>query len=187
MKLKLIFIFSAFLITLYGFSQEIDPDDYDIGWQDDNSKFFTGGTLGLQFGTMTLINLSPMLGYNITKNLSAGIGGTYQYFRYKNVNYNNYTFTIHEYGGRAFARYIVIYNIFAYAEYEMINTQRFDQYGTFNNDRIYISSTFIGPGYRERIGQKSYIFVMLLWNFNITPDSPYSNPVLRTGIEIGLK
>ena len=185
MKLRFICLLASIFITFYGFSQENEEINNEQELSDDNSKFFTGGNIGVQFGNQTLFNISPMLGYNITKNLGVGIGGTYQYFHYKNTTYNN-TFSINEYGGRAFARYIVIYNIFAYAEYEVLNLQRFDQYGAINNNRFFVSSAFLGPGYRERIGEKAYIYIMLLWNFNETIESPYNNPVFRTGIEIGL-
>ncbi|NVO01984.1 MAG: hypothetical protein HXX09_04725 [Bacteroidetes bacterium] len=185
MRRTLLCLFIPIFFYYSGFSQEINQDNNE-DYPENNPKFFTGGTLGIQFGSQTLVNVSPMLGYNITKNLGFGIGGTYQYFRYKNSTYN-YTFSINEYGGRAFVRYLAIYNLFAYAEYEVLNLQRFDQYGIYNKNRYFASSAFLGPGYRERIGEKSYIYIMLLWNFNETPDSPYNNPILRTGIEIGLK
>ena len=35
-----------------------------------------GGAAALQLGTFTLIGASPKIGYRITKNLTAGLGGT---------------------------------------------------------------------------------------------------------------
>src|SRR5690625_7764740 len=43
-------------------------------------KLFFGGNIGLSFGSMTYINLSPLIGYRFSKMLSAGIqiNGVYE-------------------------------------------------------------------------------------------------------------
>ena len=54
-----------------------------IDWSE---KIFIGGNLGATFGTITNINVSPMIGYKITPKTIAGISLTYQYFRQKYPN-----------------------------------------------------------------------------------------------------
>ena len=44
------------------------------------SHLFFGGGLGLQFGSMTLIEISPLVGYKITPKFSIGVSPTYKYY-----------------------------------------------------------------------------------------------------------
>ena len=70
--------------------------------------FYAGGNFGLQFGTITLIDVSPLIGYKITDRYSMGIGGTYTYYRDKRFNP---AYTSNVYGGRLFAKFIIWENI----------------------------------------------------------------------------
>ena len=45
------------------------------------SRWFIGGNLGMQFGTVTVLDISPHAGYNLTNRLSFGAGITYQYVK----------------------------------------------------------------------------------------------------------
>ena len=42
---------------------------------------FLGGNVGATFGTVTLVNISPMIGYKFTDRTIAGISLTYQYYK----------------------------------------------------------------------------------------------------------
>ncbi|TNF44384.1 MAG: hypothetical protein EP311_01250, partial [Cytophagales bacterium] len=56
-------------------------------------RMFFGGNLGLQFGTVTFIDISPLAGVMITPRLSAGAGITYQYYddnRFQGANGSSY-------------------------------------------------------------------------------------------------
>ncbi|HUR11554.1 MAG TPA: hypothetical protein VM012_09305, partial [Flavitalea sp.] len=59
----------------------------------DKSKLFFGGNFGLSFGTFTLINVSPQVGYRFNKTLAAGAGINFQYSSFK----NRYTNPIYDY------------------------------------------------------------------------------------------
>jgi hypothetical protein len=145
-------------------------------------SFFTGGNLGLQFGSVTMVDLSPQFGYYIFENMSVGAGITYQY-----INDHNFSETMHVLGGRVFTRlYLPFYNsIFAHGEYEYMtyNTSVFSTIG--KKEWINLSNILAGIGYRQRIYGRSAITLMVLWNFNDTPYTLYSNPVIRAGIDIG--
>jgi hypothetical protein len=43
----------------------------------DKSKLFVGGALGLAFGTYTIVNVSPLVGYHFTPVFAAGAGINY--------------------------------------------------------------------------------------------------------------
>lgn len=47
-------------------------------------KLFVGGNFGLTFGSYTLINVSPQIGYHFTDFFAAGMGINLQYVSWKN-------------------------------------------------------------------------------------------------------
>ncbi len=146
------------------------------------NKFYTGGGFGLQIGNVTFIGVSPILGYNVTQNFSVGIGANYQY-----TDYRQYDFSVNTYGGSVFGRYTIWRSIFAHAEFEMLKMQYPELINNqINKKWMNVSSLFAGGGVRQMIGENSSLVLLVLWNFNETPYSPYSNPVFRIGFEIGL-
>ena len=151
-------------------------------------RIFIGGSLGLQFGSATYIDVSPLVGYNITKKLQAGIGFTYIYYKVKdpNYSYNNYETSI--YGGRLFSRYYILQNLFAHAEYEILNMEvpaEIGGTGNFNYIRDNITSVMVGGGYAQPIGSNAALLLMVLWNLTEEQYSPYVNPIFRIGITAG--
>lgn len=82
-------------------------------------RIFFGGDLGLQFGNLTYIDVSPLVGYKITDKLHAGIGPTYIYYKYKdaylNANINLWWTCIW--------KILVMDNLFVHSEYEMLNLE----------------------------------------------------------------
>ncbi len=141
-----------------------------------------GGNIGLNFGNVTSISVSPMVGYKVTDKFTPGIGLTYNYLRF---NYPGYiTESTHIYGGSLWARYYILDNIFLHGEYESLNGE-WDPY-VRPNYRYYLNSALIGGGYRESIGGFSS-YVLVLYNVTYSEDSPYANPlVLRVGFGFGL-
>ncbi len=146
-----------------------------------DKRTFIGGNLGLQFGTITILDISPYIGYELTNYLSMGAGFTYQYFR-DGRGENKYSSSM--YGGRLFSSVKIIPEIFAYAEYEILNLEIPNSSG--NEIRKNVSSVLVGGGYRQMIGPKMYSDIMILWNLTESDDSPYTNPIYRVGITIGL-
>ena len=144
-------------------------------------RAFIGGNLGLQFGTITILDVSPYIGYKMTNSLSLGAGFTYQYYRDGRGD-DKYSSSI--YGGRIFTTYSIIPEVFAYAEYEMLNFEVLNSIG--EEVRKNVSSVLVGGGYRQMIGPNMYSDIMILWNLTESIDSPYTNPIYRVGISIGL-
>ena len=143
-------------------------------------KFFTGGNIGFQIGNPTMIDVSPLLGYKITKHTSIGIGASYLYYHFHEVTYNA-DYISNTYGGRFFAEQTIWRDLFAHGEYEVLNGEW--GYGT---ERYNITSVLLGAGYRQLIAGSSSFSIIILWNFNNTYDSPYTNPIIRCGVIIGL-
>jgi hypothetical protein len=148
------------------------------------SRLFFGGGFGLQFGSVTLIELSPLVGYKVTPKFSFGVSPTYKYYKYNDYYGPSNDLSTNVWGGSIFARYSIFQNVFAHVEYETLyyntkvsgNPEYMQQYNSF----------FVGGGYNQQIGQNSAMYFLLLWNLNDTPDSPYINPVIRIGFSVGM-
>ncbi len=152
-------------------------------------RFFAGGSFGLQLGTITLIDVSPLLGYRFNNNLAAGIGASYQYFRDKTYNP---VFKTDIYSGRVFLRYYITAewlpeNIFLHTEFEYLNREAYviKGFNYYEYERIFVPIYYIGAGYQQPISRNSFITLVGLWDIIEDQYSPYSNPVLRVGINLG--
>jgi hypothetical protein len=155
------------------------------------NRIFFGGGLGLQFGSVTYIEVSPIVGYRVTEKLSAGAGLRYIYSKYNDDYFSNLSrgYETSIYGWSVFGRYFIIPNLFAHAEFEMLNLEvptGISSTGEYKLDRDWISSTFVGGGYAQPLGGRSAILLSVLWNLTEETYTPYSNPLFRVGITVGL-
>lgn len=142
-------------------------------------RLYYGGNFGMQFGTITLIDVSPILGLMLTDRHSVGIGITYQYFNDRRF----FGGSSSTYGGRVFTRYNVLPNIFLHGEYESIN---FNNYNAFTErfERIWANALFLGGGYFIPFGGgRGGANVTFLYNvLHDNLRSPYGEPyVIRVG------
>lgn len=144
-------------------------------------RLFTGGGIGLQVGgSYTYVGLSPILGYRITDKFSAGLGATYIYLQDKP---NKFSTSV--YGGKVFAEYDIYRGFSPHMEYEILNLEIYDRF-VFNRKRINVDSFLIGASYVQPIGEHSGIYIMALFNLIEDIYTPYENPILRIGFNIGL-
>jgi hypothetical protein len=174
-----LFFFLFFLILVQAVNAQPETREGKKGF--DWSRFFLGGNLGnIRFGDITSIEISPSVGYRITKSFSAGIGGTYQFY-----NDRIYHFKTDIWGYRVFLSHTIYKNFFAYTEFEALSLESrvFDITGLYaNQERFWLNSYFIGAGYRTEITKRSSAFIVVLYNLNETANSPYRNPEIRFGI-----
>lgn len=145
------------------------------------NKLFFGGNIGLQFGRETFIEFSPLIGYRISENFSAGIQILYTYYR---SNVLNISTSI--YGNSYFARYYFSNSIFAHTEYQWMSleSEYFNPYLIGIQKRFIIHNFYLGGGYRIRIGERSYMSIIILYNLNQSQYSPYENPLIRINFEL---
>ena len=148
-------------------------------------KIYIGGNFGLQFGSTTVVNLSPQVGYRVTEKFVPGIGVTYLYYNYRFTNTNTgktYSYVTNVYGGSLFGKYFFTDNIFAHAEYEELNIEVNDIYLN-KYSRIWVPSLFVGGGYNQPLGQRGFIQLLVLFEVLQDRNSPYyrNNPVVRIG------
>ena len=168
----------------------VNPLNAQVNTEDFNqkgnfrSRLFFGGGFGLQVGSVTLIELSPLVGYKVTPKFALGLSPTYKYYKYNDYYGSSNDLSANVWGGSIFARYSIFQNVFAHVEYETLyyNTQ-------LSGNPYYLrqyNSFFVGGGYNQQIGGNSAMYFLLLWNLNDTPESPYINPVIRIGFTIGM-
>jgi hypothetical protein len=73
------------------FAQEAEEkEEKPKGFQ--KEKVFVGGNFGLSFGSYTLINVSPQIGYRFTDHFAAGTGLNFQYVSLKEKYTNGANF-----------------------------------------------------------------------------------------------
>ena len=183
------------------------PDRPDNFWH----RVAIGGNIGFQFGSVTGINIAPEIRIRTVDQLYVGLRFIYQYYNYKNYFYNLDTKSYLSYqsnvlGGAVYLRYYLsslfssfLANVFAHVEYEYMTYSRpfvssprgniVDPYGlTYipGKQIIEINSIFVGGGYRQPITDHISFELLLLFNLNDTYNSPYSNPIFRLGVGVGL-
>jgi hypothetical protein len=146
-------------------------------------RLFFGGNVGLSFGSLTFIQVAPLVGVRLNDKLGVGIGPSYSYF--SDRRNPQLKFTTETYGGRLFAQYRVHESIMLYSEYELLNAEVPDLLYT-KLERRNISSLFVGGGYLAPIGQRSAVMISVLYNLLEDSYSPYDNPVFRTGFVVGM-
>ncbi len=156
-------------------------------------RFYFGGNFGLQFGSITRVEISPLVGYRITPRLSSGIGITYIYHKEKTFITD---FETSIYGGRVFSRFDLIKDfnkfiplgfnggLFAQVEYEPLNIESriFHPFG-LEAERYWYHGVFAGGGLNLPLGGRTSVNFMVLYDLNHSTRSPYAEPyVIRFGI-----
>ena len=179
-KLLPIILFCAFLIPINSVYSQSPNTGQKPSFKE---RLSLETNFGLQFGTITLVDISPNLTYNITQNLIGGLGLSYLYYNDSRFS-PSYSSSI--YGGRLFARYFVFENIFAHAEYELLSYKA-ASWPSGKEDFISVSGLIIGGGYRQWISNRAYSTIAILFNLNDDINYPYSNPLIRVGIGFYLK
>lgn len=138
-----------------------------------SDNLYFGGGLGLQFGSVTGIEISPTVAYQFSDNILGGVKTSFEY--YKTEWYETSI-----YGGSLYGMYNFYDNFLLYAEVEALNyiPGHFVSFSS-NLDREWVVSPLVGPGFMQPIGERAKLLLMLLWNLNDSSTSPYSNPIVR--------
>lgn len=162
--------------------------------EDFKSRLYVGGTFGLGLGTVTNIDLSPMVGYNINDYFSGGFGMTYMFYSYNQPGQDVRTSF---YGGRLFLRSVplpqTLPGLYLHAEIEHISNQRYianPVTGLYSLKRAWTPGILVGPGFRQQAGSNSYFTIGLYYNVldnGSAESSIYNGPIIyRIGFIFGL-
>ncbi|MBA2745685.1 MAG: hypothetical protein H0U44_05620 [Flavisolibacter sp.] len=158
-------------------------------------KMFFGGNFGLSFGDLTLINVSPQVGYRFNQTLAAGIGINGQFVSLKRRYADGQPYSKTSQGviglnvfGRVYPIQQIMLQVQPEANY-IFGKQLF--YGPTNEeyqmDAAIIPSVLIGAGVVIPAGRGSFIAAMF---YDVLQDSraPYgSRPFMNFGYNISLR
>jgi hypothetical protein len=183
-KILLSILFLASVLGLDAQYLEKDPPPSPV------QRIFFGGNLDMGFGTVTQISLSPEVGYRITNRLSAGVGIDYMFVYSEEYNFKGSIF-----GGSVFASFTVIKSlgelipflgtdmgILVYGQFSDTNMGKF--YTALSGEEpMWIASPMLGLGFQVPIGQRSYMVLSVMYNFDESMYSIYSNPVVKVSYQ----
>ena len=203
MKSRLIILLgmSIFLFLNTGFAQTEDNlNNSETAVQSSNSKepkystppqkkgsfvkrLYFGGYFGLQFGTYTSIDVSPLIGYRVTPDFNVGIGVIYNYTSFDYgppTGQHGYS----SWGGRLTANYTLFDLITLGAEYQYRTVELYNVFEqSFENQGVNV--LFLGAGVRQQVGRNAFMFIMAYYDVLQEKYSPYPNVVFRIGVSAG--
>jgi hypothetical protein len=148
-------------------------------------RIFFGGNLGLQFGTITNVQISPIVGLWVLPRVIVAGGPNFTYYQ------DPYDKTM-IYGGKFYSEFFLIRDlsqvlplggqtgIFLHLEDEVLSLES-DYWGNQSTtaERFTINTVLAGGGISQQIGSRSYINFMVLWALNESIYTVYSNPEIR--------
>lgn len=147
-------------------------------------RFFFGGGVGLAFGDVDYVEVSPLVGFRVTPRLDAGLSLMY---RWRSDDRYEPNLDTSDYGGTLFGRFRIVPNVFLEADFESVNWEyvRSD----LSTDRETTTSFLAGGGYYQPLGGRAGLSVSVLYNFSYDEDDPfepYGSPyVFRVGFGVG--
>lgn len=148
-------------------------------------RIWFGGGLGLNFGSVTAIQIEPLIGYKVDQagKFSVGTGITYWYF---SDNRFNPRIEYDAYGYRFFTRYRFIQQAYLHTEFLNLNAERYDDV-TDDLRRIWVPHLLVGGGVVQPIGEHSSLTLQVLFEVLQDPKSVYygQGPIFSGGIGFG--
>jgi len=188
-------VFISFSI-ISGQNAKEEQFPYDKKAREDTPPFkerlFFGGNFGLQFGTITDIQVSPVIGYWLLPRLNFAVGPDYRYYK---DQFDRTTI----YGGKGYLQFVVIQDInkvipmgvhtgiFLHLEDELLSLKSafwkpapsYPSIPPYKSDRFYLNTALAGVGISQQIGRRSSLNFIVLWALNDSGYSIYSNPEIR--------
>jgi hypothetical protein len=138
---------------------------------------FGGGIPGLSFGTYTSIGISPMAGYEISKNAIIGIGASYQYFSYKDPFYGTKSITSLM-GENIFIRHqLPFLKDLVGQGFLVAKAENFHNLSD-NSTYTYSNPVLLGIGLGSKIGFNLSIMYDVNYTNNFFTKSPYGSPIV---------
>ena len=133
---------------------------------------FGGGINGFRFGNPFSLGVSPVVAYQATERLIVGVGGTYNYTRYKPFfnGFNNVPgTTLNQYGGRGFVMFeavpSIISNLYLHGEIETTTFQiKSDQVS--QKQSYGLTTPLVGLTYMQPISRRFGVNLTALYNLN---------------------
>lgn len=146
-------------------------------------RLFFGGSFGLQLGTYTDIDISPVIGLWVLPRLNIAAGPKYRYIKYGAERANIY-------GGRAYTQFMFIRDLdnivpmgvhlgfFLQAEDEFFKFRYTD--GT-NTEEVFSNAPLLGVGVSQPLGRRAAVNLSIMFAVD-DPYDFYGDPEFRITI-----
>lgn len=148
-------------------------------------RLFFGGNFGLQFGSLTDIQVAPVVGYWVLPRVALAVGPDYRFYSF----YKNST---HLYGGKGYVELTLLRNInsvipigtntdiIAHIEDEVLSLESaFFKDPPYTSKRFYTNTVLAGGGLSQQIGKRSALNIIVLWAITEEEYGIYSKPEFR--------
>lgn len=191
-KVKCLAFIALLLFAQNSFSVNPKDDEFDKF----SDRLFFGGTIGLTFGDVNQVDIVPLGGIWILPQWSVGVGGRYTYFSRRSLYQSGRVLRTHIWGFSGFTQILPISNfsdvtpiplnggIILHGEYEglYLDQQMINVSSTLSG-KTWVHLYLAGVGYRQILGERAAMNILLLWDLSNNPLSPYlSNPILRVNV-----
>jgi hypothetical protein len=147
-------------------------------------RLFYGGNFGLQFGSITDIQISPVVGIWVMPRVAVAAGPNYRFYKdwYNRTNI---------YGAKGYIELVVIQDmstfipigsgtgLFLHLEDEILSLESSVFKDPSSTGRFSINTALAGGGISQQIGRRSSVNLMVLWALNDSGYEVYSNPEIR--------
>ncbi|MCL1942337.1 MAG: hypothetical protein FWF54_02125 [Candidatus Azobacteroides sp.] len=145
----------------------------------DKRNLFFGGSLGLQFGDYTLVDISPQVGYAFNQYCAAGVGISYTY---QSADFYEYKYTRSYAGFNIFGRFYPIRNIVLSVQPEADYLWGKDKYysGYEVSADKFVPVLLLGAGIRIPAGNAGGVMMMIQYDVVQNDYSPYGNNIFYT-------
>ncbi len=183
--LKKIKYYFLFLILLFICISEICGQQIRKDTPPLKERLFYGGSFGLQLGTITDIEFSPVIGIWLLPRLAVAAGPNFRYFK------DPFDHTA-IYGGKTYVEIIFLQDLdkiipigvhlglFLHGEYEALSLESsFFKTPPYDSGRFIINTILAGGGIRQQMGQRSSLNLTFLWALNDSGYGIYGNPEIR--------
>jgi hypothetical protein len=146
-------------------------------------RMFFGGSFWLSFGSVTNIQIAPIVGAWVLPRVAVAAGPDYRFYK------DEYSQTS-VYGAKAYVQYVFLQDlnnvlpigihtgIFLQLEDEYLNLESADwpQYNQGQDERFSVNTVLLGGGIRQQMGPRSSVNFVVLWALNDAGLGIYSNP-----------
>jgi hypothetical protein len=183
--LKKIKYYFLLLILLFVFVSQICGQQIRKDTPPLKERLFYGGSFGLQIGTITDIEFSPIIGIWVLPRLAVAAGPTFRYFK------DPFDHTA-IYGGKSYVELIFLQDLdniipvgvhlglFLHGEYEALSLESsFFKAPPYDPERFMINTILAGGGIRQQMGKRSSLNLTFLWALNDSGYGIYGNPEIR--------
>ncbi|HUS86538.1 MAG TPA: hypothetical protein VMW76_04785 [Bacteroidales bacterium] len=149
-------------------------------------RLFFGGNFGLQLGSYSYVEVSPLVGLWLLPRFAVAAGPSFKYM-------SDPAGKTDVWGGKSYARLVVVNDInsfipiginmaiFLQTEYEALSFRSDWLTTTPEHPRTIVQTSFAGFGISQRVGRRGTVDFTILWTMTHSGYDIYTNPEYRIG------